>query len=179
MTTKLINELQKHQPLKVEQIKTWLVENENYFNFLINESSCHIWRKFSNNKSKCLLLASLCSDRKEDCKAIEVYYKLHKELETYNKQNLVKDVLAEYEQIKDSFDDVYNWVEKYQGFSGFYGLEIRTEIKNELGQNITFQLDETEFETALKFNDVVLDIYCTEEYQIRDELNKTNAMFKL
>ncbi|MFK7113116.1 hypothetical protein V3468_01550 [Flavobacterium oreochromis] len=174
MKNDLFQELQKHQPLKVEHIKTWLVENENYFNFLINESSCHIWRKFSNDKSKSLMLASICSDRKEDCKAIELYYKFQKELEAYNKQNLVKDVLAKYEQIKDNFDDVYNWVEKYQGFSGFYGLEIRTEIKNELGQNITFLLDETEFETALKFNDVVLDIYCTKEYQIRDELNKTS-----
>lgn len=174
MKNDLFQELRKHQPLKVEQIKTWLDEYENYFNFLINESTCHIWRKFTNNKSKSLLLASFCQDRKEDCKAIEVYYKLHKELEAYNKQNLVLKALVEYEQIKNNYDDVYNWVEKYKGFSGFYGLEIRTEIKNELGQNITFQLDETEFETALKFNEVVLDIYCSQEYQIRDELNKTN-----
>lgn len=174
MNIKLLQELQKHQPLKVEQIKTWLAENENYFYFLINDISCNIWRNWSKDKSKGIISYIHCSDRTEDCKAIEMYYKMHKIIQAYNKQSLVKDILAEYEQIKNNHDAIYNWVEKFFGINDFLGIEISTEIKNELGQNITFQLDETEFETALKFDEIVLDIYCTKEYQIRDELNKTN-----
>ena len=102
-----------------------------------------------------------------------MYYNLYRIIQAYNKQILVKDVLAEYKQIKNNHDAVYNWVEKYFGINDFLGLEISTEIKNELGQNITFVLDKIEFETALKFDEVVLDIYCSEEYQIRFELNKT------
>ncbi|CAM4405116.1 hypothetical protein [Flavobacterium terrigena] len=173
MDYELMQELQNYKPLKVKSIKTWLVKNETHFNFLINETSCNIWRKWLKNKSK-ILPPFLCSDRTEDCRLIEVYYNMFRLIEAYKKQDYVTEVLAEYEQIKNNHDAVYNWVEKYFGINDFIGLEINTKIKNESGEEITFQLDTKEFETALKFDDVVFEIYCSKEYQLRDELNKNS-----
>lgn len=173
MDNKLIQELQRCQPLKVENINTWLVENEIYFNFLINETSCNVWSKWLKDKSK-ILPPFFCSNRTEDCRLIEVYYNLYRVIVAYQKQDYVIEVLAEYEKIKNNYDAVYNWVEKHFGINDFLGLVINTKIKNESGEEMIFHLDTKEFETALKFDDVVFEIYCSKEYQLRDELHKNS-----
>lgn len=70
-----INQLLPNQILEVNYIKTWLFENQNYFHFLVNESSCRKWSKWIEDKT-IHIYPCVCTTREQNCVFIETYYKL-------------------------------------------------------------------------------------------------------
>ncbi len=104
------NELQVIAPiLNIGHIITWLGEHENYYKFLISESSCRKWSKWIEYNEK--PFPCVCPVREKDCVFIELYYELSKIIKQeyssnveFIKSDLIELVLViqnePYEKIK-------------------------------------------------------------------------------
>lgn len=62
--------------VEMNHILSWLVENENYCKYLINESNCRKWIKWLNNEEK--PFPCVCPIKERDCVFIELFYELKK-----------------------------------------------------------------------------------------------------
>lgn len=164
---KYLEVLVKDNPtLKISTIKNWLEEYENYFKFLIGETSCRKWSKWLEDKS-IHIFPCVCKLREESCVFIETYYELEKIMDLYHRQEKIAEVLKEFDQIKNNPDLEFEWVEKYADIADFFNGKLQ--IRREDDKLINFEFDEDEFYTAILFEDIVKEIYITDEYQIRSE----------
>ena len=162
-----IAELNNEGPiLKVQHIKSWLFEYENYFKFLIGETGCRKWSKWLEDKST-HIFPCVCKIREESCVFIETYYELEKIMDLYHRQEKIAEVLKEFDQIKNNPDLEFEWVEKYVDIADFFNGKLQ--IRREDDKLINFEFDEDEFYTAILFEDIVKEIYITDEYQIRSQ----------
>ncbi len=152
--------------LKISAIQDWLEEYENYFKFLIGETSCRKWSKWLEDKST-HIFPCICKLREASCVFIETYYELQKIIDLYYRQEKIAEVLKEFDQIKNNPDLEFEWVEKYAEIADFFNGKL--EIKGEDEKLISFEFDEDEFYTAILFEDIVMEIYITDEYQIRSQ----------
>ena len=152
--------------LKVEHIISWLAEYENYFKFLVGETSCRKWSKWLEDKST-HVYPCVCELREESCVFIETYYELEKIIDLYYRQEKIAEVLKEFDQIKNNPDLEFEWVEKYVDIADFF--EGKLQIREEDQKLISFEFDEDEFYTAILFEDIVKEIYISDDYQIRSQ----------
>lgn len=155
MNIKLLKKLQKHQPLKVEQIKTWLAENENYFYFLINESNCRKWSKWVEDKS-IHILPCCCPIREEECIFIETFYKLGKIVELHQKEKYFNLLVTEYKLIKDNKIAVLDWFKMHQNVASELVFETNIYVMLELEpyKALKIKLDENEFKYIIEFQKI-------------------------
>jgi hypothetical protein len=160
--------------LKIEKIKSWLLEYESYFKFLINETTCRKWSKWLKDKP-IHLFPCACHTREGFCVFIETYYELEKIIDLYHRQDKIAEVLKGFDQIKNNPDLEFEWVEKYSGIANFYDGKLQ--IKGEEGKSIKFEFDKDEFYTAILFQDIKMEIYCSEGYQIRSKSHNNTLMF--
>ena len=159
-----LKELQNNQPLKVEYLKTWLTENENYFYFLINESNCGKWSKWVKDKS-ILLFPCCCPIREQDCIFIETYYTLEKIVELHNKEDYFKAIIQDYKIIENSTEQVLEWYKKYQNLSYkiAYSTEISIKLELEPYITVTLKIVEDEFENVMEFKRIIHKIYLEQD----------------
>lgn len=151
----LFQELLYNQPLKVEQIKTWLVENENYFNFLISQSNCNKWSIWLEDKST-HIYPCICSNREQDCIFIETYYQLDRVIQLHQKKEYFKILVQEYKQIssyKIAFSEWFNKNKKLASELAF-DTEISIMLELEPYQTSKIKLNENEFKNIIEFQNI-------------------------
>lgn len=155
MNIKLQDELQKHQPLKAEQIKTWLVENENYFNFLISQSSCNKWSIWLEDKST-HMYPCVCSNREQNCIFIETYYQLDRVIQLNQKEEYFKILIQEYQQISSDKIALSEWFNKYKKLASelAYDTEISIMLELEPYKTSKITLNENEFKNIIEFQNI-------------------------
>lgn len=160
--------------LKIEKIEVWLLEYESYFKFLINETTCRKWSKWLKDKS-IHLFPCFCHTREGFCVFIETYYKLEKIVDLYHRQDKIAEVLKEFDRIKNNPDLEFEWVEKYCYIANSFDGKLQ--ITGEADKSINFEFDEDEFYTAILFQDIKMEIYCSEEYRRRSNDHNNTLMF--
>lgn len=155
MNIKLQQELQKYQPLKAEKIKHWLVENENYFNFLINESSCNKWSKWLEDKST-HIYPCVCSKRQQDCIFIETYYQLDRVIQLHQKEEYFKILVQEYKQIASDNVATPEWFKKHKKLVSETAFDTEISIMLEIEPYTTskIKLNENEFKNIIEFQNI-------------------------
>lgn len=126
MVKSLVNDLMlKSNSLDIRYVRSWLIDHENYFRFLINESNCRKWSKWLNDKNT-FIFPCVCSIREQDCIFIELYYKLSFVEGTLK---LYQNALKEYEQLNESGSAFLEWKSKYQSLFLKDNLEAIISIK--------------------------------------------------
>jgi hypothetical protein len=171
---KHIAELYDEGPIvKVERIKSWLLEYDNYLKFQVSESSCG-WTKWLQDRTT-ETLPCHCKDREEACVFIETYNKLEIIVKLYERQDYIAEVLKKFDQIKNNPDLEFEWVEEYAEIADFFKGKLQ--IKNVNNTFIVFEFDKDDFYTAILFEDIVMEVGCTEEYQTRSEMLDNVQMF--
>lgn len=155
MVNKKLLELLKYQPIKVEYIKTWLAENENYFYFLINESNCRKWSKWVEDKST-HILPCCCPIREEECIFIETYYKLGKIVELHQKEEYFNLLVTEYKLIRDNKIAVLDWFKIHQNVASELVFETNISVMLELEpyKPLKIKLNENEFKYIIEFQKI-------------------------
>lgn len=169
-----MNQYQKHievlvkdsPKLSIKIIQDWLEEYENYLKFLIGETSCRKWSKWLEDKSTHVFPCA-CKLREESCIFIETYYELEKIIDLFDRQGKIAEILREFDQIKNNPDLEFEWVEKYVDIADFFNCKLQ--IRGEDEKLISFEFDEDEFYTAILFEDIVKEIYITDDYQKRSQ----------
>lgn len=166
MTNKLFKELLNNQPLKVEQIKTWLVENENYVNFLINESKCGKWSKWVNKSIRAL--PCCCPIREEGCIFIETYYELLKAFQWYQKDDSFKFFVQDYKEIEGNKEAELDWYYKHKDIDSklLFNQVISIYLESEPYKTMKIQLDKNEFENIIEFRKIISKINLEEEMRL-------------
>ena len=147
-----IYELQKNQPLKVKQIKTWLVENENYVNFLISETNCRKWVEWLQEKST-HIYPCVCSNREQNCIFIETNYQLDRVLQLHQKEEYFKTLVQEYKQISSDKIALSEWFNKHKKLASELAFDTEISIMLELEPYKTSKiiLNEIEFKNIIEF----------------------------
>lgn len=155
MNIKLQDELQKHQPLKAEQIKTWLVENENYFNFLISQSSCNKWSIWLEDKST-HMYPCVCSNREQNCIFIETYYQLDRVIQLNQKEEYFKILIQEYQQISSDNVATSEWLKTHKKLASEIAFDTEISIMLELEPYKTSKiiLNENEFKNIIELQNI-------------------------
>lgn len=159
MVNKQLLELQDNHPLKVEQIKIWLAENENYFYFLINESDCRKWSKWLEDKT-IHILPCCCPIREQDCIFIETYYKLLEIVELHSKEEYFKAIIQDYRLIADSKEQVSAWTKKHKHINSeiAFDTEISIKLEFEPYKTLKIQLDENEYKHITELQNIFNNI---------------------
>lgn len=147
-----IYELQKNQPLKVKQIKTWLVENENYVNFLISETNCRKWVEWLQEKST-HIYPCICSNREQNCIFIETYYQLDRVIKLHQKEEYFNILVQEYKQISSDEIALSEWFNKNKKLASELAFDTEISIMLELEPYKTSKiiLNEIEFKNIIEF----------------------------
>lgn len=150
-----IYELQKNQPLKVKQIKTWLVENENYVNFLISETNCRKWVEWLQEKS-IHIYPCVCSKREQDCIFIETYYQLDRVIQLHQKEEYFNILVQEYRQIDTDNVVLSKWFNKYKKLASelAFDTEISIMLEIEPYRTSKIKLNENEFKNIIEFQKI-------------------------
>ncbi|CCG52112.1 Protein of unknown function [Flavobacterium indicum GPTSA100-9 = DSM 17447] len=150
-----IYELQKNQPLKVKQIKTWLVENENYVNFLISESNCRKWVEWLQEKST-HIYPCICSNREQNCILIETYYKLDRVIQLHQKEEYFNILVQEYKQIASDNVATSEWFKTHKKLASEIAFDTEISIMLELEPYKTSKiiLNENEFKNIIEFQNI-------------------------
>lgn len=159
MNIKLQQELQKYQPLKAKKIKHWLVENENYFNFLINESSCNKWSKWHEDKST-HFYPCVCSKREQDCIFIETYYQLDRVIQLHQKEEYFKILVQEYKQIASDNVATSKWFKTQKKLASkiAFDTEISIMLEIEPYRTSKIKLNEREFKNIIEFQNIINEL---------------------
>lgn len=87
----------------------------------------------------------------------------------------IAEVLKGFDRIKNNPDLEFEWVEKYCYIANLFNGKLQ--ITGEAGKSINFEFDKDEFYTAILFEDIKMEIYCSEEYQIRSKSQDNTLMF--
>lgn len=150
-----IYELQKNQPLKVKQIKTWLVENENYVNFLISETNCRKWVEWLQEKST-HIYPCICSNREQNCIFIETYYQLDRVIKLHQKEEYFNILVQEYKQISSDEIALSEWFNKNKKLASELAFDTEISIMLELEPYKTSKiiLNEIEFKNIIEFQNI-------------------------
>lgn len=150
-----IYELQKNQPLKVKQIKTWLVENENYVNFLISETNCRKWVEWLQEKST-HIYPCICSNREQNCIFIETYYQLDRVIKLHQKEEYFNILVQEYKQISSDEIALSEWFNKNKKLASELAFDTEISIMLELEPYKTSKiiLNENEFKNIIEFQNI-------------------------
>jgi hypothetical protein len=94
-------------------------------------------------------------------------------MDLHRRQDEIAEVLKGFDRIKNNPDLEFEWVEKYSQIADFFDGKLQ--IRGEDGKLINFEFDKDEFYTAILFEDIKMEIYCSEEYQIRSK-SQDNAL---
>ena len=165
-----LEELYSNKPLKINKVKSWLVGNEEYLKYLINNTSCCKWKNWINDRDS--FVFSCCSNQKEiNCQLIEVFYVINKIVIMFNRQNVLAEAIAEYQKIeKDNHSKTYVWAQKNNTLIEFIGLNPEVNVKTESGLDLYLELDPSDFSVLVEFNKILTSILETEEFQILEGL---------
>lgn len=155
LMNKQIVELQKNQPHKVEFIKNWLSENQNYFYLLLNENNCRKWSKWLEDKST-HIYPCVCPIRNQDCIFIETYYKLAEVMLLYQKEEYFKLLVKEYNELANNKNDILEWHNKHKNVASelHFDFEISIMIQLEPFVSSKIKLDENEFKNIIEFQNI-------------------------
>lgn len=150
-----IYELQKNQPLKVKQIKTWLVENEHYVNFLISETNCRKWVEWLQEKST-HIYPCICYNREQNCIFIETYYQLDRVIKLHQKEEYFNILVQEYKQISSDEIALSEWFNKNKKLASELAFDTEISIMLELEPYKTSKiiLNENEFKNIIEFQNI-------------------------
>lgn len=155
MISKKLEDLQLQHPLFIELIKFWLSENENYFYFLINESSCRKWNKWVEDKT-IHIFPCCCPSREQDCIFIETYYKLVNIVKLHKNEDYFKVILQEYRIVANNKEQVLKWYKRYQKivFELTFETEIDIRLNSEPYKNIILKIDANDFQNILDLQNI-------------------------
>ena len=149
------NQLPTNQTLEVNSIKTWLADNQNYFHFLINESSCRKWSKWVEDKST-HIYPCVCPIREQECIFIEAYYELEKVIELHKRENYFKQLVSEYNLIKNDAGALRKWIAKYQKIDEelFFKPIIEIKIQSNPSRSLMIKLRKEDFKSLIEFQKI-------------------------
>lgn len=171
MKNDLFQQLPSNQNLEIEQITTWLDEYENYFYFLINETNCRKWSRWLEDKTS-HVLPCCCPKREEDCIFVELYYELNKLIQLHKKEAYFKNLVDEFNQLKNDKISVIDWVIKARNdykpdlknlYPDSYSLCASTRISDNSDESAPYRVYNVkikieEFKYALKIKEIFEEI---------------------
>lgn len=144
--------------IKIYEIQNLLNQQEDIFNFLVQESDCRKWSKWKEDES-IHIYPCVCSIREHNCIIIETYYELKRVLEQYKKEAYFKEIVSEFKSIRNDKEAVAKWVIKYEdiGSKLFFALEVVVRLEFE---TLRVKLNKNEFKHTLEFQKYFQMFYC-------------------
>lgn len=139
----------------VNSIKTWLVENENHFIFLINESSCRKWSNWLEDKST-HFYPCVCPIREQNCIFIEIYYQFDRVIQLHQKEEYFKTLVQEYKEFSSDKIAISQWFNKNKKLASEAAFDTEISIMLEINPFRTskIKLNENEFKNIIEFQDI-------------------------
>ncbi|HRE78468.1 MAG TPA: hypothetical protein PLL09_11670 [Flavobacterium sp.] len=140
---------------KVAIIKTWLIDNHNSFQYLLNEISCNKWKVWLEDKAT-HIYPCVCSKRDQNCIFIETYYKLEEIVELHSKEEYFNTLVESYKLIAQDKKGVLDWYKKYQSIASelVFEAELSILIQLEPYKSLKIKLNENEFRNIIEFQSI-------------------------
>ena len=153
MIVEKLKEIFDNNMLSINQIKVWLVENENYCKYLINESNCRKWAKWLNNGEK--PFPCVCPIREKDCVLIELYYKLIS-IEGILRHH--EEALEDFKKINELEITLLEWKRKYKSIYTKNNLDTIISIKqtSEPYKVLKLKIEPKSFDSIRRFQKIYI-----------------------
>ncbi len=141
----------------IKKLKSWLIENENYFNFSVNETKCEKWEEWKEDRST-HIYPCVCPTREQHCVFIETYYKFDNTIQLHNEEGYFRELVELHNQAEDDIDKILKWVLEHKQVFDNLGFNPILEIakSNSPYNTIKYELDKDEFQNILEFQKIYI-----------------------